>query len=191
MPNVGHRDAPLVDLVTLELDPTWDHIRLWEHPLGHKLAFTYLDLESGLQETSQPTYGDTNVIGRAEFYKTYTGTSNREIPLTFQFQVQGVDTLDPAEAARREVVLPARFLDALKFPVFSVDAQISYAPPPCLLRIGRLLSARVLVTQADVTWNAPFDTATMLPHSATVAVTFTVVRRLDPYLRYSFEGRWT
>lgn len=190
MAATGRVDGPLVDLLTLEIDPTWEHKHLWQHPLGYKLAFTYVDLEEGFTESSSANYGDSEVLGRAEMYKTYTGTTNKEIPVTFRFQAQGAQGVDIAEACRREVILPARFLDALKYPVYGVDEGISHAPPPCLLKIGELLFARVIVTAADPVWNGPFHPETLLPMGATVATTFTVVRRLDPFLRYSFEGVW-
>lgn len=174
---------PLGDLCTVQIDPQWPYRAIWREDteLGEKLSFAFIDLSEGFSENVSPNYADTDVVGRAEQYKTFVGTSNREIPLTFRFQAQGLPTTalsaDIAAVCEAEVVAPALWLDALKHPV--VDAAgLSHAPPPVLLTVGRLIpAARCIVTQADVTWKEPFDPETLLPYGAEVQVVFTVVRR--------------
>lgn len=189
-------DAALAGRFTLRIDPNWPHQKLWRHPMGSLLAFTYVDWSGGLQETANVNYAPTEVPGRAESYQSYTGTDSREIQITFNFQVQGQSGGSLSDALMREVVWPARFLDALKYPVFSTDQERSYRPPPCILRVGELLTARVIVTTADITWGGSegtiLDPDTLLPQSATVSTTFRVVRRAKSDLGYPFDdlGNW-
>ena len=174
-------DPPLSSkLLSLRIDPTYQHAGLWKHPNGSALTVTYVNLEEGIQETSAPNYSDVEITGRAEGYKIYSGTSNKEIQLSFHFQ--GTDH----NSVKEDVIYPARFLDALKYPLTS--GNLSYPPPPCLLKIGTLLMARVVVTSADITWEAPFDVKTMEPHSAAVPVTFTIVQKVNTDLAYDFDG---
>lgn len=149
--------------------------------LGRKCEFTFIDLEEGIQESAGVNYADIDVIGRAEAFKNYVGTANREFSITFKFRAQGLvgDTL--AASLNREVVLPAKWIDALKFPITdrsgSGGTGISHAPPRCHLRIGQLFTGFVIVTDAQITWMHPFDPDTLLPHGADVSTTLTVVRR--------------
>lgn len=184
-------DAALRDRLTIQIDPTWPWRNLWDHPLGPRLdRITYVDWESGVQENASPNYADTDVVGRAELYKNWISTSNREITITFKFRVQ-----DAGRAAiNNEVIYPARFLDKLKYPVYDPGAELQYAPPPVLLRIGELLHVRAVVTNADITWMEPFEPDTLLPHGADVPCTFQVVRKQNNDMGYRTEsvrsGTW-
>src|SRR3990172_3248209 len=131
---------------------------------------------------------------------------NREIDLTFRFHAQGLqenvaDTPSLRTAAAKriapgpgrsvgvdeitrelfvgvllaEVVNPAIWMEALKHPVVGTDG-LSHGPPPILLTVGRLLTARCVVTQSTLNWKEPLDPDTLLPFAAEVQVTFTVVR---------------
>jgi hypothetical protein len=183
-------DATLGDRLQIRIDPTWEHYGLWEHPLGDRIEITYFDTEAPIADTSTPNYSDTDVIGRGELYKHWVSTANKEIQIGFQFQVQE----EGVRALRREVLYPARFIDKLKHPVYDPGAELSYAPPPVLLRFGNLFLIRALVTQADIQWKAPFEPDNMLPHGAEVQTTFTVVRRVADDLGYAREsvesGKW-
>jgi hypothetical protein len=170
---------PNSQLLSLQIDPTYPWADKWAHPQGTSLAVQYYDTEGGFAESSAPNYADAEVVGRAEPYKTFTGTGSKEISITFNFKAQGEKSL------QEEVTYPARFLDALKYPLSS--GRLSYPPPPCLLTIGALFIARVVITSADITWEAPFDPDTLLPHGASVPVTFTVVRS-SGNLDYNFDG---
>lgn len=182
-------DSPIPGL-SIRIDPTWPYRYLWLNPLGEQLNLTYVDFGEGIQDGSQPTYADQDIPGRGELIKTFMGTSNKEISFSAQFRVQGEGT----DAINREVVWPARFLDALKHPVYDDSIGTSQSAPPVLLQFGRLYLVRAIVTQADIRWTEPFDPVTLLPHGAEVSLTFTVVRRRDPDLGYRLEsilnGRW-
>lgn len=188
------RPSPATDAamrgLSVRIDPTWPHRHLWLSPLGEQINLTYLDFGDGISDSSQPVYADTDVPGRGELIKTFMGTSNKEISFSAKFHVQGTGT----DAINREVIWPARFLDALKHPVYDDGAGISHAPPPVLLQLGRLFLVRVVVTSAEIRWVEPFEPTTMLPHGAEVSLTFQVVRRRDPDLGYRYEsiisGRW-
>jgi len=191
--------TPLSDRLTIRIDPSWPYWLEWGKVVNSsdskvqidplKLAFTFIDLEGGIEESSAANYGDTDIIGRAEAYKTYISTSNKEIPLTFQFRAQGLSTSGPniAEILQREVVRPARWLDALKYPIIT-QSGLSIAPPPCLLQVGSLFFGRVVATDVQISWQNPFDPATLLPHGAEVSVTFSVVRRVVG--NYPMDGVW-
>ncbi len=90
----------------------------------------------------------------------------------------------------REVKQPALWLDALKYPVVDEGTGLSHAPPPVLISIGRLLKMRAVATSVQVSWVGPFDPDTLMPHGATVAVTFTAVSGFAG--RHSMRGtsRW-
>lgn len=178
-------DATFGNLAFLTLDPALDPgVRaLWRHPHGEVLWFTYVDFEQGIGESVAPNYSDTDVIGRAEPFKAFVGLPSREITLNFTFQVQTGDL-------EHEVVLPGRFLDALKYPLYSTQQNRSYPPPVCLLKIGELLTARVVLTGGDPLWKGPVDLDTLLPHTCEFQATFAVVRRIQPDLVYRFRGEW-
>jgi hypothetical protein len=186
---------PLEGVAFLRVDDTWlaKNRDLWGNR-PTKLTFQFIDLEAGVNESAQANYADIDILGRAESYKTYIGAGNRELQLTLNFRVQGTISgigrevinkrvvpdaivggeINLAGAIQREVVAPALWLEGLKQPLVGPD-ELSHAPPPCFLQLGDLFASRVIVTGADVTWQAPF-TARMLPHGADVSCTFTVVR---------------
>jgi len=174
--------GPLGDLLFLRVDEQTRSGQLFKklqgNDIGMTLAFTFVDLEEGIQESMTPNYADIDIVGRAEMFKVYTGAGNREIPITFRFQAQGIGgaTDDVAAILKKEVRLPALWLDALKSPIRDLDSGISHAPPPCYLQVGQLFAERVIVTDANITWEHPFDPDTLLPFGATVPCTFTVVR---------------
>ena len=154
--------------------------------------FTYVDWDNGITEGMTPNYANTDVIGRAEQYRHWMSTNNKEIQLTFQFRVQG----EGEEAIREEVIRPCRFLEALKSPMYNPATGLSVAPPSFILTIGNLLTARCVLTAGDIRWMmAPMDPESMLPHGAEFPATFTVVRSQADDLSYQFEqyeeGIWT
>lgn len=179
----------LGDLITVQIDPTWLYRDEWLEtaPIGEKLRFTFLDLEGGFQESAGVNYADVEAVGRAEAYKTYIGGSNREFTILFKFQVQGdnpavrsviggVPSVDLDAALIAEVTQPALWLESLKQPFIANDG-LSHAPPTVLFSLGSIFFGRMLVTDAQVTWQPPFDPETLLPFAAEVSVTFTEVRR--------------
>jgi len=175
----------LGELILLKIDPYYEYAKLWRSPLGSTLRFTFLDLDQGIAENAAVNYADIEILGRTELFKMFTGTQNREVSLTFQFRAQGQSGGTLSDIIDREVMQPAKFLDALKFPLIG-DDEVSHAPPPCILTIGRLLLIRVVVTEAQITWVPPFDPETMLPYGADVSVTFTAVHR--GMSNYNFNG---
>lgn len=182
-------DQPLQGL-SLRIDPTWPYRHLWFSPLGETINLTYVDFGEGFQDNSQPTYADTDIIGRGELFKTFMGTSNKELNFSVEFRVQNTGN----DALYREVIWPARWIEACKHGVFDDGASLMQAPPPVLVRIGSLLHLRTIVTQADIVWKEPFEPVTMLPHGAQMNLTFQVVRRKSPDLGYRlesiFSGTW-
>jgi hypothetical protein len=174
---------PSPHLVSVRIDPTWPHRRLWEEVWGsvfdakQRLAFSFFDTESGIEEQAEAQYADIDVLGRAEMYKTYTGTSNRTIPLTVQFQAQGLNGANRRQAALDEVVNPAKWLDSLKYPVVDRRTGLSHAPPTLFLQIGQLYMGRVVATEVTIRWQSPFDPDTMFPQAAEVTCAFTEVNR--------------
>jgi hypothetical protein len=167
----------------LQIDPMWYDLNPggWPLEFPEYLDFIFIDLEAGIQESSAVNYGDIQVIGRAESYKTYLGTANKEIPLTFKFTAQGRQAFNIyTDVLREEVVMPAMWLDALKYPYVGPDG-LSHAPPRCFLQIGELFAGSVIATDVQITWQPPFDPDTMLPHGADVSCTFTVVRAFPAY----------
>lgn len=151
----------------------------WKNPLGTRLSVMFYDLEQGIEETAGVNYADSEIIGRAEGYKSYVGTNNKEIPLTFQFMAQGGNgngaNGDLADTLQRQVVDPTHWLDALKYP-YTAPSGISYAPPRVILVIGKLITCRCVATDVSINWQAPFDPDTMLPYAAEVNCTFSIVR---------------
>jgi hypothetical protein len=183
-------EGNLGDRLTITIDPNWPQIRLWQHPVGRTLRLTFVDFSSGVQESATPNYVNTEVIGRAEAYKAFINTQNRQITIPFRFRVQGQNTTNSRQAIFDEVINPARFLDALKYPVYDPDQGISYAPPPCLVKFGELIRpARCIVTGGDLNWlTEPVETETLLPHGCDFTAQFEVVRRIRPDLSYFPTG---
>lgn len=181
-------EANLGERLTLAIDPLWPHQGLWQHPLGRVLRFTFLDWESGINEAVTPNYVNTEVVGRAESFKAYLNTPNRSISLTFLFRVQGTESTEIRTAIEREVIQPARFLDALKYPVFNESQGISYAPPPVILKVGSLFTGRCVLTAGDPQWRGPWETEQLLPHACEMSCTFEVVRQFRTDLSYFPSG---
>lgn len=163
----------------------------WSSPLGSKLEITFYNFEDGIVESGSVNYADADIIGRAEQIKSYVGTGNREIPLTFQFQAQGAeDSADDIVASlTREVLYPAKWLDALKHPYIDQQSGLSHPPPPVLLTVGGLLTARCLATDVQVTWKPPFHPVLLLPYAAEVTCTFTVVRSVIGNYQHNSQMR--
>jgi len=177
-------------LAYISIDPSWYDMNPggWPLDFSERLDFTFLDLDSGIQETSSVNYGDVQVIGRAESYRTYLGSGNKEVPLNFRFYAQGLKrSIVYEDVLREEVVKPAMWLEALKHPWQGADG-LSHAPPPCFLQIGDLFAGRVIATDVQTTWQPPFDPKTMLPHGADVSCTFTVVRSVPTF--YPTNNWW-
>jgi len=188
---------PLSDKLLIRIDPSWPHWLPWRkvvNPAGRAgvpdthLIFTFVDLEDGLTESAAVNYADTDVVGRAEAYKTFISTGNKQFQINFQFRAQGLETSgdEISEILQKEVVLPARWLDALKYPI--VDQGLTLAPPPCILQIGSLFIARVIADDVQIQWQHPFDPESLLPHGAEVSCTFSVVRRVVG--NYPMDGLW-
>ena len=172
------RTAAVVDnlgsLCTVRVDPSWPHKKAFfgpgtGNPIGDTLKFTFLDLEAGISEDMQPNYADTEVVGRAEQFKTFVGATNRIYQLTFKFQAQGLSAntalnpstrrlvaerlaggpgrsvaVDAVSQAQLALLLETEVVD----PVYWLEALkhpvignggLSHAPPPVLLTVGRLI----------------------------------------------------
>lgn len=160
--------------------------------------FSTID-DEGITEDSAVMYADTDVPGRAEMYKTYMGTTNREIAIGFQFHAQIPDSTETDEDGVNLVVKYApnwcvqavRWLDLLKQPVYDPSQDVTYPPPPVILRVGNLLAARCILTGGSPRWIGPFDPDTMFPNCAEFHAVFTNVRNYpwtgdgdDPYDAY-------
>jgi hypothetical protein len=181
-------DGNLGDRLTITIDPSWQHLSLWQHPLGRTLRVTFLDWGGGIQESAAPNYQNTEVVGRAEAYKAFINTANRQITIPFKFRAQGVAAGSVRTAIEEEVVNPARFLDALKYPVHDPNQNLSFAPPPVIVKFGELFVARCVLTGGDIQWI--FDSMepdTLLPHGADFNAQFEVVRAFSDDLSY-FSG---
>jgi hypothetical protein len=180
----------------------WHYQFLREIPVSSDTVPTEKDFiywsndEDGISEQVALNYSATQIPGRAESYQTYMGAENRQIGLNLWFYAledygtwgrpltEGTETTNPNlfpwqgnDASPSSVVFWARWLDQLKQPLLDPTTKLSHAPPPCILRIGKLLVARVILADMNLTWHGPFVPGDMLPHSAECACTFTVVRR--------------
>lgn len=181
-------DANLGERLTLAIDPDWPHRSLWQHPLGTILRFTYADWSSGVTESVSPNYTETDVVGRAEPHKAWVNNPSRQIQIGFSFQAQGINSAT-AQAIEEEVIQPMRWLDALKYPVYHPQQGVSYAPPPVILKIGTLLTARCVLTSGDMEWQfESMDTDLLRPHGGRFNATFDVVRSFKADLSYFPSG---
>jgi hypothetical protein len=182
-------DGNLGDRMTITIDPAWPHISLWASPLGRTLRVTFIDFAAGVQENAAPNYTNTEVVGRAEAYKAFLNTQNRQIQVPFRFRAQGQVSADPRTAIEQEVVQPARFLDALKYPVHDPNQNLSFAPPPVIVKFGELFVARCVVTGGDLNWIFdPMEPDTLLPHGCDFNAQFEVVRTFRADLSYFPTG---
>lgn len=164
----------LGDLLTIRVDPSWPHLKAFldGNPFGasgDRQSFAFIDLEAGISEEAPPNYADTEVVGRAEQYKTFVGSANREYQFTIRFQAQGLPENitalagDRGAIARRiaggpgrsvavDAVTREQFLLLLEKEVVNPalwlealqhpvigNGDLSHAPPPVLLTVGRLI----------------------------------------------------
>ena len=181
-------EPTLGDRLTIAVDPNWENIRLWQHPFGSVLSLTFVDFEAGITESMSPNYVNTEVTGRAEAYRVWINNPNKFVSFMIRFRAQGLDGQVGEQAILDEVVLPARFLEALKNPVFDVSRGITYAPPPVLVKIGRLLTIRGVLSSGDPQWTAPVDPDTLLPYGCDFQVSFAVTRTFKDDLSYFAGG---
>lgn len=178
-PNYFYADAYKRSMVRYEQGAGFTHGKGFS-----VLDVPYVDLEDGFTEDFSPNYADTEVVGRAEAYKTFIGSSNREVSMTFKFWAEAREDIIPG------VILPARWLEGLKQPLYLTKEKISVAPPPVYLVVGRLLAMRAVVTSASVHWFGPIEVSSarsiwhnansgsdMFFQGAEVEVQFTAVRR--------------
>jgi hypothetical protein len=186
----------------MEIAQDWPYRQQWIaraalEGLSGRINATFFDNDAGINETVGVNYADTNVIGRAEQYKQYVGTNNREVQLTLQFRAQGAPTGSGTGFTTRdwliqEVQNPVRWLDSLRFPYITENggSRIAHAPPPIMLYIGELIAMRCLLTDAPIQWIGPWDTETLLPFGADVSCVFTAVS--TEVSNYGFSGphRW-
>lgn len=167
------------DLLSVRIDEAWFalHEAQWRRrtKMGDVLQITFIDTESGFSENASVNYAEIAPVGRAEAYQIYQGVGNREIPLNFQFAMQGGPPGGTVEEmCNNEVVLPARWLESLKYPVYKNG--VSYSPPPVILKIGKLFRHRCILTDCQIQYKAPLDTKSLMPYAADVSATFVVVR---------------
>lgn len=193
----------------VRIDPDWTaaHPGLWKHPIGNTLPVTYASFfESGLDMGGgEPNYARIDPVGRNEGYVVYSNTTNRELPITFTFQVQGGAGLSSgitdftsgsgssasiAAAIKAEVLDPVSFLEALKYGITDTVSGISYPPPTVIVKVGNLTMVRAKVLSAQPKYLTPIEPETMLPYAAEVACTFVVVRRKQKALNYQFNNTW-
>jgi len=183
-------EGNLGDRLTITIDPLWPHQSLWRHPLGNTLRVTFVDFDAGIQENAAPNYVNTEVVGRAEAYKAFINTQNRQIQIPFKFRVQGQTSADSRTAIEAEVVNPARFLDALKYPVYDANQNLSFPPPTVLVHVGQLFTARCILTGGDINWlHNPLEIDTLLPHGCDFNAQFEVVRTFRADLSYFPSGQ--
>jgi hypothetical protein len=189
--------SPPNEQLRVMIDPSYPHLELWGSV--HSKAYVdavFMELGDGISETATVHYEEEQIIGRASSILSYTGVSARQISLVFRFHVQGSapssgDSATIAQAIRDEVLLPAKFFEALKFPL--VDAMgLAHAPPPVILTIGQLSTMRAVVQDCQTTWQAPWLPVEMLPYGADVSVTFAEVQPLVGNFASRPEnvGRW-
>ncbi len=186
----------------MEIDQGWPYRAAWvermsQVGLAAKLNPTFFDTDGGFSESVGVNYADTQVIGRPEQYKQYTGTNNRELAVTFHFQAQGAPSGGATAQTlagwlRSEVQNPVRWLDSLRFPFIETigNDRISHAPPPIMLWIGELIAMRCLLTEAQITWKPPFDPVTLLPYAADVSCTFTAITQNVANYGFTGPSRW-
>lgn len=184
-PGTGALVSPLAKLATITIDPEW--WALYGLRVGattQSLALTFADLEGGITEQASAQYADTQIVGRAESFKSYIGTDNRQVNLRLQFRAQGLGGANGQDTLNNEVTRPARWLEGLKYP-FTDHKGVSHAPPTVILALGELLVMRCVV-DCTVTWLPPWDPVTHLPLAADVDVTFTAVH--DNLGNYEYHG---
>lgn len=182
--------APLYDLAEIRLDPDWyaRNMRRWDNMIGENfvtrrdvLTLTFFDVENGIPDQITPNYNDVAVAGRAEAYKVFTSSSNREVTLVVTFQAQGVQPGNESDIITREVIHPVRWISALRQPIIDPQNNLSYAPPPVFFRFGGLYNLRAVVTAADIQWKGPVLPDTLQPMAAEVSVTFAAVTKDNDY----------
>lgn len=172
VPAQGAIVSPLNNLISIEIDPEWwaRFGLLWKSPLRNRISVSFMENEQ-ITERAEVRYADNEVIGRAESYKSWMGTGNRELTLPLRFRVQGLTGVDLWASLRNEVSDPAKWLEALKYGIN--DNGVVYPPPPVIIVIGQLIVMRAVATAIELTWLPPWDPTTGLAHAANVECTFT------------------
>lgn len=149
-----------------------------------KVNFTWFPSE--FTTSAAPNWESVDVLGRSEAYKIYANTSNREIPVTFEFFAQGPGNLE--DAIEKEVLSKVRFLESLAYPSEQGNGLVA-EPAVCFLKLGNFLLSRVIMTSApDVTYMGPYTVDSELPMHATVSCTFTEVNRYPKEVRDVLQG---
>ena len=173
----GQRVPELGPLLRLQIDSQSKAGRLWRRERDASLSTRFADIfEDGFEEEADVNYSETEIIGRAENHQTWINNGNRNISITFKFHVEGDEAPDVQEAIIAGVVEPARWLEALKYPLVDQSGSV-IAPPRATLQMGQLYTGRVIATSVTPAWKGPWDQDSLLPHHAEVSATFTEVNK--------------
>lgn len=189
MPNFSQYAAQAGPMQQLQvrIDPNYIYRDLWSNLVRPDyIEAVFMELSEGVAETATVQYAEEQVIGRPSSFLSFVGVSARTVSLMFRFHVQG-GPADPAgqfadadltrTAIEYQVIGPAKFLEALKFPLID-KVGLAHAPPPVILTLGNLLYMRAVVSECHVTWQAPWLPDYLLPYGADVQVTFSEVEPL-------------
>lgn len=120
-----------------------------------------------VSDSKQPNWAQHDIVGRWTPIKSYAASGPRTVSIVLTF-CASIDEVDGG-TSYTNVLLPINQLRSLTYPNYQ---ELAYAPDPCLLRIGRAVFMKCVLTNFDCTWKTPWDLNTEIPMIAEVSLTF-------------------
>lgn len=138
-----------------------------------KLIFEYIPTE--ISDSKSASYDDVAIVGRSEPFVGYSSSESRTITFDIEFIVSKFqnDATSSAETAYDQLMEKVRWCRSLAYPDYHTQSFVT-PPHPCLLKVGKLLSVRVIVESVEVTYKGPWN-EDLLPYSVSVSMPFRVV----------------
>lgn len=132
---------------------------------GEFLHFT--SMPETFSDAKAPNWSSQEIIGRWTPVRGYSSSGPRTISIMLTFH-SGVDKAD-SEGTKVLVLDKVNWLRSLTYPNYS---NVAYSPDPVMLRIGRMVFMKSIVTGFDCNWRAPWDLDEEISMIAEVSLTF-------------------
>lgn len=120
-----------------------------------------------ISDNTPVEYTNTVIPGRSEPYRVYAHSGPRTLNFDLRFHVS-VDAYDLG--LPEHVKARVDWLRSLAYP--QVVRGVVTHPPVVRIIVGDLINSRCIATSANVTYEGPWETDTMLPHQSRVQLSF-------------------
>lgn len=131
-------------------------------------------MPESFSDSKTPNWNSHEIVGRWTPIRGYSSSGPRTISILLTFY-SSVDSGDNGNT-ERNVLDQINKLRSLTYPNYDGYA---YSPDPVLLRLGKMVFMKCIVTAFDTNWRAPWDLDEEVSMVAEVSMTFEEVN-MDP-----------